>query len=203
MTINNNTSKRGDQVIQLQPYSNIMTIVPFAKIVTRELEKIETGDIDIDIELLKEEIIPEPVLATVVDYDYEDLPVTPLEDLFLNQDKSSNTFRARFYVIRATPADEVIQPANKKLKIKEHFECQFLVKDPSTSLDSSVYKIYLYTAKDKGNDFFGNLKATSKGALKKIDQSLQTLTRFNVHVDAIVERSGGAYFIKDTILKDL
>ena len=39
---------------------------------------------------------------------------------------------------------------------------------------------------------------SNKAALKKMDDTMALMTRFNSWVDAVVERRNGYYFIKDT-----
>lgn len=114
-------TQRTDTLL-LNPYSNIMTIVPFAKIL-RKLESISMDQLSIDQELLEGDVIHEPVLATEVAEDYEDTEVTKLEDLFRSVDKSTDTFRARFYVIKSSDASDVCQSADKKNGIPAHFKC--------------------------------------------------------------------------------
>lgn len=77
---------------------------------------------------------------------------------------------------------------------------QFLCKDASTQFSTSVYRILLYTHEGLGSNFLGrpvNLHK-DKAGLKKLEEQVCTLTRFNSWVDAVVERRNGYYFIKDT-----
>jgi len=63
-----------------------------------------------------------------------------------------------------------------------------------------VYRVLLYTHEGLGSNFLPkatNLHSDSK-ALDKVKGCVDTLTRFNSWVDAVVERRNGYYFIKDT-----
>ena len=154
----------------------------------------------VDKELLSEDMIYEPILASTISKTHKTRDVSSLSDLFNNPDDS--TFRTRLTVVKATPGSQAIQLSKgKKNKVPDHFAMQFLVKDTSSTQDDRVYRIFLYTGSGTGKEFFKGLKPTDKGAAKEIDKHLETLERFNVHLDAVVERKGGVYFIKDTTLK--
>ncbi len=78
---------------------------------------------------------------------------------------------------------------------------QLLVKDVSTQTNNNTYKVLLYSHEGLGEGFFGVPAANlhkDNAATKKLDGISGMLTRFNCWVDAIVERRGGFYFIKDT-----
>jgi hypothetical protein len=80
-----------------------------------------------------------------------------------------------------------------------------LVKDPSTALNDNLYKVYLYSHNGHGKEFFPGLdpaSAQSPAAHSKLKKFQSTLLKFNVHVEAILERVGGAFFIRDTEMKN-
>lgn len=154
----------------------------------------------VDKQLLKEDMIYEPILASTISKSHKTRDVSSLSDLFNNPDES--TFRTRLTVVKATPGTEAVQvQKGKKTKTPDHFAMQFLVKDTSCTQDDRVYRIFLYTGSGTGKEFFKGLKPADKGAHKEIDKHLETLERFNVHLDVVLERKGGVYFIKDTTLK--
>ena len=78
---------------------------------------------------------------------------------------------------------------------------QLLCKDVSTQNNNNTYKILLYSHEGLGENFFGvapaNLHKDAKAATK-VGEFAKMLTKFNSWVDAVVERRGGFYFIKDT-----
>ena len=79
-----------------------------------------------------------------------------------------------------------------------------LVKDPSTALNDNLYKVYLYSQGGLGTEFFPKLdpaSAQSPSNYSKLKKFQATLLKFNVHVEAIVQKVGGAYFIRDTEMK--
>jgi len=76
------------------------------------------------------------------------------------------------------------------------------VKDASTQLNNNTYRILLYTHDGLGANFFGGVQPSnlhsSDANRKKLEEYAAQLTKFNTWVDAVVERRGGFYFIKDT-----
>lgn len=65
-----------------------------------------------------------------------------------------------------------------------------------------MYKVYHYTGGKHADDsLYPEINLESKSAAKQIDKSLKDLKRFNVHLDVILERRGGAYFITNSELK--
>lgn len=78
------------------------------------------------------------------------------------------------------------------------------MKDHSTALNDNLYKIYLYSHNGLGQEFFPKLDPASveaSNAHSKLKKYQATLLRFNVHVEAIVEKIGGSFFIRDTEMK--
>lgn len=93
-----------------------------------------------------------------------------------------------------------------KLKGKEEaaYKIQFLVKDSSVALNDNLYKVYLYSHKGLGKEFFQKLEpSTVEGSnhYAKLKKYQATLMKFNVYVDAILEKVGGSFFIRDTEMK--
>jgi len=80
------------------------------------------------------------------------------------------------------------------------YRMQFLVKDVSTQFNNNVYRVLLYTHEGLGSNFLPKPTDlhSNKAALKKVEDSVALLSRFNSWVDAVVERRNGYYFIKDT-----
>ena len=78
-----------------------------------------------------------------------------------------------------------------------------LVKDASTAGNSNKYRINVNSHEGLGAEFFGkaaNLHSDA-AALKKVQHHVDNLTKFNTFVDAVVEKRGGQYLIKDTKLR--
>lgn len=63
--------------------------------------------------------------------------------------------------------------------------------------DQNVYRVFLYRDASKPIDFYRGMKVDDK-AEKTVDNTLKNLMRFNVHLDAVLKRVGGAYFIEET-----
>jgi hypothetical protein len=78
-----------------------------------------------------------------------------------------------------------------------------LCKDASTANNSNKYRINVNSHEGLGAEFFGkasNLHSDS-ATLKKVQHNVDNLTKFNTFVDAVVEKRGGQYLIKDTKLR--
>lgn len=74
-----------------------------------------------------------------------------------------------------------------------------MVKDPSTALNDNLYKVYLYSHSGLGEDFFPNISPSdcaSGESLSNLKKYQATLLKFNVHVEAILEKIGGSFFIR-------
>ena len=80
---------------------------------------------------------------------------------------------------------------------------QLLVKDASTLSNSSQYRILNYSHEGLGGNFFGKATNlwTDAAAVKRIEKACVNLVKFNVWIDAIVERKNGWLYIKDTKLR--
>ena len=69
--------------------------------------------------------------------------------------------------------------------------------------NANAYRILNYSHEGLGANFFGkavNLH-TDNAARARLEKQFATLTKFNVWVDAVVERRNGWYYIKDTKLR--
>jgi len=84
---------------------------------------------------------------------------------------------------------------------------QLLVKDSASQLNKNFYRVLLYSyGEGKGDTFFGadhkpcNLYK-NKEELKYIERQLNTMQRFNVWMEAILERTNKFFIIKDTQIK--
>jgi hypothetical protein len=67
-----------------------------------------------------------------------------------------------------------------------------------------LYKVHLYSHNGLGKDFFPGIdpsSAQTSSSHSKLEKYQGTLLKFNVHVEAILERVGGAFFVRDTEMK--
>lgn len=77
------------------------------------------------------------------------------------------------------------------------------MKDSSSQMNKNFYRILLYSyEKEKGENFFKDVKPCNlyknPDALETITKQLKIITKFNVWVDAIIERQNTFFFIRDT-----
>lgn len=187
-----------------------MTFISSSKLAAN-LSKV-SNEVTAEKAALKSKVSLTPVVLTEVDKKHQNLATTSLHDLFHSPDSSTNTFRTCFYVTKVEPSNavEAVKSYDKRTKKATSakgakggdliYQLQFFVKDVSTQFNNNVYRVLLYTHEGLGANFFAkpaNLHSDSK-ALGKLKDSLETLTRFNSWVDAVVERRNGYYFIKDT-----
>jgi hypothetical protein len=123
-----------------------MTFVPFSKL--HSLHKLSSPLQDkVDKELLKDKFILEPILASSVSKSQKDSELSTLSDLFGNSQPQGDSFRTRFYVVKATSGeDSIVLNKGKKSKgnSEEYFSQQFLIKDTSTINDKNVYRVFIY-----------------------------------------------------------
>lgn len=78
-----------------------------------------------------------------------------------------------------------------------------LCKDASTAHNSNKYRVLVHSQDGLGAQFFGkcaNLHADA-GACKKFEKQCGQLSKFNTFVDAVVEKKGSMWCIKDTKLR--
>ena len=85
------------------------------------------------------------------------------------------------------------------------WQMQFLVKDPSSQLNKNFYRVMLYSGVDgAGRDFFGHPPCNlyrNQTELENLTKTVARLQKFNIWVDAIVERKGNYFVIRETNLK--
>ncbi len=210
------------KVLVLSHFSNILTFPAHSKF-GKEL-KSKVHEDKTDKASLKAKVQYNAVVLTEVDKKHQNLPRTPLSDLFHQADSDpelakETTFRTTFSVVKVEPADvkEWTKAYDKKTKKATSlkgssqgkganliYQVQLLVKDSSTSLNSNTYRVLLYTHDGLGANFFGGLAADNlyknEAARKKLEEYENHLTKFNSWVDAVVEKRNGFYFIKDTKL---
>lgn len=210
------------KVLVLSHYSNILVFPQNSKL-GKELRSKITDDKEGNKAALKQKVQYNAVTLTEVDKKHQNLPNTPLSDLFHQVDNDpelarETTFRTTFSVVKVEPVDvkEWTKLYDKKTKKASSlkgssaakaggniiYQVQFLVKDASTQLNNNTYRILLYTHDGLGANFFGGNAADNlyknDGARKKLEEYEELLTRFNSWVDAVVEKRNGYYFIKDT-----
>jgi len=154
------------------------------------------------------------VTISSVDKKWAGLKNTNLEDLFASKNLQGDTFRTSFCVTRVEPSDskEACKVWDKKSKKASSakggkgdliWNVAFNCKDASTLSNANQYRILNYSHEGLGADFFGkaaNLH-TDAAARGKFEKHCANLTKFNVWVDAVVERRNGWYYIKDTKLR--
>merc|ERR1712048_931335 len=118
------------------------------------------------------------------------LKSTNLEELFTSKTLQGDTFRTSFCVTRVEPG----QSAEA---------CKVWDKKGKKVSSANQYRILNYSHEGLGADFFGkaaNLHSDA-GARGKYEKNVANLLKFNVWVDAVVERRNGWYYIKDTKLR--
>jgi len=149
-----------------------------------------------------------------IDRKWANLPSTPLEELFGGK-VAGETFRTSFCVCRVEPGDirDAVKVYDRKAKKVTSakgakggelvWNVQLSVKDASTLSNANQYRILNYSHEGLGANFFG--KATNlwsdAAAAKRVEKACANLQKFNVWVDAIVERRNGWYYIKDSKLR--
>jgi len=99
------------------------------------------------------------------------------------------------------------QDCESKPNCRPIYMIQMLVKDSASQLNKNFYRVMLYSyAENKGETFFGeDLKPANlyqnEVMFKKLSHHLNALLRFNVWVEAIVERVNNFFVIKDTCVR--
>ena len=200
------------QVLALSHYSNIMTFIGGSRL-AGAVQKVQEDAAADKAELSK--AVPS-VAVTVSDIDrkYAGLQSTSLEELFSGK-LSGDTFRTSFCVTRVEPGDirEAVKVYDRKTKKISSakgakggelvWNVQLSVKDTSSLSNANQYRILNYSHEGLGANFLG--KATNlysdAAAAKRVEKTVANLAKFNVWVDAIVERRNGWYLIKDTKLR--
>ena len=161
---------------------------------------------------LAREVPSHAIVLSEVDKKHAGLKHTSLHDLFHQEGSlSGNTFRTSFSVVKVEGATaELVQSYNKTTKKASSakgtkggdliWHVSLLVKDSSTASNSNKYRILVNTHEGLGAEFFGKA-AIDAATIKKTQQQVNTLTRFNVFVDAVLEKKNGQYLVKDTKLR--
>lgn len=201
-------------VLSLSHYSNIQTYISSSKLHS-SLGRIQ-DDWSGEKAALNSTSPNVVVTYSQVQAKHSNLPVVSLHDLFHNADNlHGNTFRTFFTVTRVDPADhhEAVKSYDRKTKKASStkgakggdlvWNVQFLCKDASTAGSNNHYRILNYSHEGLGANFFGKASDLHKSAAaaKAVKGQFDNLLKFNVWVDAVVERRNGFYHIKDTTLK--
>lgn len=201
------------QVLALSHYSNILTFINSSSLATKVGKT--TDDIAADKAELAKAVPSVAITMSDIDRRWANLPTTSLEELFGGK-VSGDTFRTRFCVTRVEPADirdavKVYDRKTKKVSSAKGakggdlvWNVQLSVKDTTTLSNANQYRILNYSHEGLGSNFFG--KATNlwsdAAAAKKVEKAAANLQKFNVWVDAVVERKNGWYYIKDSRLRN-
>ena len=202
----------GKQVLTLQHYSNIMTFISSSRLATN-VAKVQ-DDANADKAELAKAVPSVAITMSDIDRKWANLPSTPLEELFGGK-VAGETFRTSFCVCRVEPGDirDAVKVYDRKAKKVTSakgakggelvWNVQLSVKDASTLSNANQYRILNYSHEGLGANFFG--KATNlwsdAAAAKRVEKACANLQKFNVWVDAIVERRNGWYYIKDSKLR--
>jgi len=200
------------QVLALSHFSNIMTFIGSSRL-AGTVAKV-TDDVAADKAELAKAVPAVAVTMSDIDRKWANLPSTSLEELFSGK-AGADTFRTSFCVTRCEPGDirdacKIFDRKAKKVTSAKGaktgelvWNVQFNVKDASTLSNANQYRILNYSHEGLGANFFGkpaNLW-TDAAAAKRVQKAVENLMKFNVWVDAIVERKNGWYYIKDTKLR--
>ena len=82
---------------------------------------------------------------------------------------------------------------------------KFLAKDVSTRENNKAYEVLCYSLDGRGREIFKDVEPcnlhTNAEALAKIEKCADVVQKFNVYMDAIVERVNGYFLIRDTTIK--
>lgn len=200
------------QVLALSHYSNIMTFIGSSKL-AGAVARVQDDAAADKAELAK--AVPS-VAVTISDIDrkFASLPSTSLDELFGGK-ASGDTFRTSFCVTRVEPGDirEAVKVYDRKAKKVTSakgakggelvWNVQLSVKDASTLSNANQYRILNYSHEGLGANFLGKASNlySDAAAAKRVEKAVANLTKFNVWVDAVVERRNGWYYIKDTKLR--
>ena len=200
-------------VLALSHYSNIMTFIGSSRLAAA-VQKVG-DDWSAEKAALAKDVPTHAITISEVDKKHANLPFTSLYDLFHAADTlQGDVFRTSFTVSKVEPADvkEFVKVYDKKSKKASSakggkgdliWQVQFLAKDASTANNNNQYRILNYSHEGLGANFFGkaaNLHTDAK-ARGAVEKHVANLTKFNVWVDAVVERRNGWYYIRDTRLR--
>ena len=201
----------GKQVLALSHFSNILTFINGSKL-AGSVGKVQ-DDWAADKAALASATPAHAITVSTVASKWSGLKSTNLEELFTSKTLQGDTFRTSFCVTRVdgTGAEgcKVWSKKDKKsssakgAKGELIWQVALTVKDASSLSNANQYRILNYSHEGLGADFFGKASnlhsdAASRG---KFEKSCANLLKFNVWVDAIVERRNGWYYIKDTKLR--
>ena len=202
------------QVLALSHYSNILAFASSSKIARTLGSKVNDDWKQDQVELAKA-VPSHAIILSEVDKKHAGLKHTTINDLFHQEGSlTGNTFRTNFSVVKVEgPTAELVQSYNKTTKKATSakgtkggdliWRVSLLVKDASTASNSNKYRINVNSHEGLGAEFFGkaaNLHSEA-AALKRVQHQVDNLTKFNTFVDAVVEKRGGQYLIKDTKLR--
>lgn len=201
------------KVLLLQHYSNIMTFVSTAKQAKTMASKVQ-DDQKADAAELAKATPAHAVVVSEVDKKHAGMPQTSLNDLFHHDSSlTGSTFRTTFNVVKVEGAvQEMVRSYNKAAKKSTSakgvkggdliWQVSMLCKDASTASNSNKYRVLVQSHEGLGAEFFGkaaNLHSDA-AACKKVQAQVDKLVKFNAYVDAVVEKKGGQYLVKDTKL---
>lgn len=196
----------GKNVLNLQHYSNIMTFVASSGLAKSLASKVKDDG---------KNVAGHASVVSEVDKKWANTASTSLNDLFHHESSlSGNTFRTSFQVVKVEGAhNEMVKSWNKSSKKMSSakgakggdlcWSVSLLCKDASTWGNNNKYRINVNSSEGLGAEFFGkaaNLHSDSAAA-KKAEKQANGLVVFNNLVDAVVEKRGGQYMIKDTKLR--
>jgi len=199
------------QVLALSHFSNILTFIGSSRLAA-SVGKVQ-DDWAADKAALATASPPHAITVSQVASKWSGLKSTNLEELFTSKTLQGDTFRTSFCVTRIDGTGaEGCKVWDKKAKKASSakggkgdliWHVALTVKDASSLSNANQYRILNYSHEGLGADFFGkaaNLH-TDAAARGRFEKSCANLTKFNVWVDAIVERRNGWYHIKDTKLR--
>jgi len=209
----NDVTSTHKRVLALSHYSNIMSFISGSRLES-SMSGVKADKAD-DMKALAAAVPMTAVHVSSVAAKHANLPVTSLHDLFHNADSlKGDTFRTCFSVIRVNPGNHAEMVKCYDAKSKKASSCkgqkcatciwqvEFYCKDASTAGNANQYRILNYSHEGLGANFFGkaaNLH-TDAAARKRVDNHVANLLKFNAHVDCVVERRNGWYYIKDTTM---
>ena len=94
-----------------------------------------------------------------------------------------------------------------KVECKLIYKMQLLVKDASSQMNKNFYRLLLYSFDEhRCQDFFQNVPKPvnlyhDTEALNAIDRQVKIMVKFNVWIDAIIERQSTFFVLRDTRIR--
>jgi hypothetical protein len=204
-------SSSNKNMLSQSHYSNIMTFISGSRLCAN-LGKVSHNNKAEAAALKSDAPSNHAMILSEVAAKYANMPFTSLIELFHSANTSGTTFRVQLQVLAVQPGDvrEMVKVlANGKAASAKgakggnlFWEAQLLCKDASTADKGNQYKILNYSHEGLGANFFGKAVSLHDNASARagVEAKVADLTRFNSWVDAIVERKGGFYHIRDTKL---